>query len=58
MRRNHTSKLDRTACSDIKKAYLNGFVYAIDYVNENEAFLRRDKCTGFNKLSTKRLLFT
>jgi len=48
MRRNHTSKLDRTACSDIKKAYLNGFVYAIDYVNENEAFLRRDKCTGFN----------
>ena len=47
MRRNHYSKLDRTACSDIKKAYLNGFVYAIDYVNENKAFLRRDKCTGF-----------
>ena len=47
MRRNHTSKLDRTACSDIKEAYLNGFVYAIDYVNKNKAFLRRDKCTGF-----------
>ena len=47
MRRNNMSKLDRTACSDIKKAYLNGFAYAIDYVNESKAFLRRDKCTGF-----------
>ena len=47
MRRNHTSKLDRTACSDIKKAYLNRFPYAIDYVNENKGFLRRDKCVGF-----------
>ena len=41
------SKIDRTACIDIKKAYLNGFAYAIDYVNESKAFLRRDKCTGF-----------
>ena len=47
MRRNNMSKLDRTACSDIKKAYLNRFTYAIDYVNESNAFLRRDKCTGF-----------
>ena len=47
MRRNNMSKIDRTACIDIKKAYLNGFAYAIDYVNESKAFLRRDKCTGF-----------
>ena len=47
MRRNNMSKIDRTACSDIKKAYLNGFAYAIDYVNDSKAFLRRDKCTGF-----------
>ena len=47
MRRNNMSKLDRTACIDIKKAYLNGFTYAIDYVNESKAFLRRDNCTGF-----------
>ena len=47
MRRNNMSKLDRTACSDIKKGYLNGFNYAIDYVNESKDFLRRDKCTGF-----------
>ena len=47
MRRNNMSKLDRTACNDIKKAYLNEFTYAIDYVNESKDFLRRDKCTGF-----------
>ena len=47
MRRNSMSKLDRTACSDIKKAFLNDNQYAIDYVNKNKAFLRRDKCTGF-----------
>ena len=47
MRRNNLSKIDRTACSDIKKAYFNGFAYAIDYVNDSKAFLRRDKCTGF-----------
>ena len=47
MRRNNMSKIDRTACSDIKKAFLNGFAYAIDYVNDSKAFLRRDKCTGF-----------
>tara|TARA_Y100000991_G_scaffold208438_1_gene187466 strand:- start:205 stop:696 length:492 start_codon:yes stop_codon:yes gene_type:complete len=47
MGRNNMSKLDRTACNDIKKAYLNEFTYAIDYVNESKAFLRRDKCTGF-----------
>ena len=47
MKRNNMSKLDRTACSDITKGYLNGFTYAIDYVNESKDFLRRDKCTGF-----------
>ena len=41
------SKIDRTACSDIKKAYLNNYQYAIEYVNDKKAFLRRDKCTGF-----------
>ena len=47
MRRKSMSKIDRTACSDIKKAFLNDYQYAIDYVNKNKAFLRRDKCTGF-----------
>ena len=47
MRRNSMSKIDRTACSDIKKAFINNYQYAIVYVNKNKAFLRRDKCTGF-----------
>ena len=47
MRRNSMSKIDRTACSDIKKAFLNDYQPAIDYVNENKAFLRKDKCSGF-----------
>ena len=47
MRRNSMSKIDRTACSDIKKAFLNDYQNAIDYVNKNKAFLKRDKCTGF-----------
>ena len=47
MRRNSMSKIDRSACSDIKKAFLNDYQYAIDYVNENKAFLRKDKCSGF-----------
>ena len=47
MRRKNMSKIDRTACSDIKKAFLNDYKYAIDYVNKNKAFLRRDKCAGF-----------
>ena len=47
MRRNSMSKIDRTACSDIKKAFLNNYQYARVYVNKNKAFLRRDKCTGF-----------
>ena len=49
MKRNSMSKIDRTACSDIKKAFLNDYQYAIDYVNKNKTFLRRDKCTGFYK---------
>ena len=47
MKRNSMSKIDRTACSDIKKAFLNDYQPAIDYVNENKAFLRKDKCSGF-----------
>ena len=47
MKRNSMSKIDKSACSDIKKAFLNDYQYAIDYVNKNKAFLRRDKCTGF-----------
>ena len=49
MRRKKLSHIDRTACTDIKKAYLNNFPYALDYVNKNKAFLRRDNCTGFYK---------
>ena len=47
MKRKNMSKVDRTACSDIKKAYLNDYQYAIDYVYKNKSFLRRDKCVGF-----------
>ena len=47
MRRNKSSKMDRTACSDIKKAYINNYPYAIDYVKKNMSFLRRDNCSGF-----------
>ena len=47
MRRKSLSNIDRTACSDIKKAFLNNNQNAIDYVNKNKAFLRRDKCAGF-----------
>jgi tetratricopeptide (TPR) repeat protein len=47
MRRKSMSKIDRTACSDIKKAFLNDNQYAIDYVNKNKTFLTRDKCIGF-----------
>ena len=47
MRRKKMSKIDRTACSDIKKAFLNVYQPAIDYVNENKAFLKKDNCTGF-----------
>ena len=47
MRRNSMSKKNITACSYIKKAFLNDYQYAIDYVNKNKAFLRRHKCTGF-----------
>ena len=47
MRRKSMSKIDKTACSDIKKAFLNDNQYAIDYVNKNKTFLTRDKCTGF-----------
>ena len=47
MRRKHNSKLDRTACNDIKKAYLNNHPLALKYVEEKKSFLRRDRCTGF-----------
>ena len=47
MIRKSMSKIDRTACSDIKKAFLNANQYAIDYVNKNKTFLKKDNCTGF-----------
>ena len=34
--------MDRTACSDIKKAYINNYPYAIDYVKENMSFFIKD----------------
>ena len=47
MSRKSMSKIDRNACKDIKKAYFNGYQYAIDYVKNNKPFLKRDKCFGF-----------
>ena len=47
MARKSMSKIDRNACKDIKKAYSNGYQFAIDYVKKNKAFLKRDKCFGF-----------
>tara|TARA_B100001248_G_scaffold26862_1_gene17620 strand:+ start:549 stop:695 length:147 start_codon:yes stop_codon:yes gene_type:complete len=47
MQRERNSKIDRTACSDIKKAYLNNHPLALKYVEEKKSFLRRDRCTGF-----------
>ena len=47
MERKSLSKIDRNACKDIKKAYSNGYQFAIDYVKNNKPFLKRDKCFGF-----------
>ena len=47
MERKSMSKIDRNACKDIKKAYSNGYQFAIDYVENNKPFLKRDKCFGF-----------
>ena len=47
MERKNMSKIDRNACKDIKKAYSNGYQFAIDYVKNNKPFLKRDKCFGF-----------
>ena len=47
MARKSMSKIDRNACKDIKKAYFSGYQGAIDYVNNNKPFLKRDRCFGF-----------
>ena len=47
MRRRERSKLNITACSDVKKAYSNNYGPAIDYVKRNKSGLRESKCTGF-----------
>ncbi len=47
MRRTSNSELDRTACNDMKKAYLNYHPLALEYVKENKSFLRKDRCSGF-----------
>ena len=38
MRRERNSKIDRTTCSDIKKAYLNNHPLALKYVEEKSLF--------------------
>ena len=47
MRRRENSKLNITACSDVKKAYSNNYGPAIDYVKRNKSGLRESECTGF-----------
>ena len=47
MRRRKDLGFQRTACSDIKNAYLNNHPLALKYVEEKKSFLRRDRCTGF-----------
>ena len=47
MRRRENSKLNTTACSDLKKAYSKNYGPAIDYVKRNKSGLRSSDCTGF-----------
>ena len=47
MKRRENSKLNITACSDVKKAYSNNFGPAVDYVKRNKSGLRESECTGF-----------
>ena len=47
MRRRENSKLNITACSDVKKAYSKNYGPAIDYVKRNKSGLRESDCTGF-----------
>ena len=42
MRRGGNSKIFRTACSDIKKAYLNNQPFALEYVKENKSMLQAE----------------
>ena len=47
MRRREFSKLQMNGCSDIKKAYLNKFPDALEYVKRKRSFLIKNKCSGF-----------
>ena len=47
MRRRKDLGFQRTACSDIEKAYLNNHPFALEYVKEKKSFLRGE-CVGFN----------
>ena len=47
MRRGEFSKLQMDGCSDIKKAYLNKYPDALEYVKRQSSFLIRNKCSGF-----------
>ena len=47
MRRREFSKLQMNGCSDIKKAYLNNFPDALEYVKRHRSFLIKNKCSGF-----------
>ena len=44
MRRLSGSSIDVGACKDIKKAYINNFPEAIEYVNQHKTFLKEDNC--------------
>ena len=47
MRRGEFSKLQMNGCSDIKKAYLNNYPDALEYVKRQRSFLIKNKCSGF-----------
>ena len=47
MRRREFSKLQTRGCSDIRKAYLNKFAPALEYVNKKKSFLMKNKCSSF-----------
>ena len=47
MRRREFSKFQIRGCSDIRKAYLNRFAPALNYVIENKSFLLKNKCSSF-----------
>ena len=47
MYRREKSKLQMTGCNDIKKAYLNKYPAALEYVKRNKNALIKSHCSGF-----------